>query len=76
MPYLYESRQSVRVLVNRLCLYVERIKHLGVENIITLTPMTRRKCLPINSIEGLPVTYQMIKALENVPDSCARRRKL
>jgi ribose-phosphate pyrophosphokinase len=73
MPYLYESRQSVRVSRESLdCAYMlNELKHLGVENIITFDPHDPgiENALPINSIEGLPVTYQMIKALlRNVPD--------
>ncbi|MGI6545334.1 MAG: ribose-phosphate diphosphokinase [Fastidiosipilaceae bacterium] len=67
MPYLYESRQSIRKARESLdCAYMlKELDALGVENIITFDPHDPRieNALPRKSVEGLPVTYQMIKTL-------------
>ena len=67
MPYLYESRQSIRKARESLdCAYMlKELDALGVENIFTFDPHDPRieNALPTKSVEGLPVTYQMIKAL-------------
>ncbi len=73
MPYMYESRQSIRRFRESLdCAYMLReLNNLGVENIIAFDPHDPAivNALPVSSVEGLPVTYQMIKALlKHVPD--------
>lgn len=73
MPYLYESRQSVRRSRESLdCAYMlKELNQLGVENILTFDPHDPaiENALPTRSVESLPVTYQMMKALlHEVPD--------
>lgn len=69
MPYLYESRQSVRKARESLdCAYMlKELNSLGVSNIVTFDPHDPRieNALPTRSVESLPVSYQMIKALLN-----------
>lgn len=73
MPYLYESRQSIRKSRESLdCAYMlNELQSLGVENIFTFDPHDPaiENALPTRSVENLPVTYQMIKTLlGTVPD--------
>lgn len=73
MPYMYESRQSIRKFRESLdCAYMlNELYNLGVENIVTFDPHDPaiENALPTRSVEGLPVSYQMIKALlKQFPD--------
>ncbi len=73
MPFLYESRQHVRVSRESLdCAYMlKELSHLGVDNIITFDPHDPRveNALPTKSLENIPTSYSLIESfLNHVPD--------
>ncbi len=73
MPFLYESRQHVRMTRESLdCAYMlKELSELGVENIITFDPHDPRveNALPSKSLENIPTSYSLIEGfLNNYPD--------
>lgn len=67
MPFMYEGRQDVRTTRESLdCAYMlKELEELKVKNIISFDPHDPRveNALPKKSIDSIPVSYQMIKAL-------------
>ncbi len=67
MPFMYEGRQDVRLTRESLdCAYMlKELEELNVKNIISFDPHDPRveNALPKKSIDNIPVSYQMIKAL-------------
>lgn len=73
MPFLYESRQHVRMTRESLdCAYMlKELSNLGVDNIITFDPHDPRveNALPSKSLENIPTSYSLIESfLNNYPD--------
>ncbi len=73
MPFLYESRQHVRVTRESLdCAYMlKELSALGVDNIITFDPHDPRveNALPSKTLENIPTSYSLIESfLNNYPD--------
>lgn len=67
MPFMYEGRQDVRSTRESLdCAYMlKELEELNVKNIVSFDPHDPRveNALPKKSIDNIPVSYQMIKAL-------------
>ena len=67
MPFLYESRQHRRSARESLdcALALQELTQMGVENIITFDAHDPRvqNAIPLNGIDNLMTTYQIIKAL-------------
>lgn len=67
MPFMYEGRQDVRNTRESLdCAYMlKELEELNVKNIISFDPHDPRveNALPKKSIDNIPLSYQMIKAL-------------
>ena len=67
MPYLYESRQDIRVGRESLdcAMMLQELVEMGVENIITFDAHDPRvqNAIPLHGLETVPPAYQFIKYL-------------
>ena len=67
MPYLYESRQDIRVGRESLdcAMMLQELEEMGVENIITFDAHDPRvqNAIPLRGFETVPPAYQFIKHL-------------
>ena len=67
MPYLYESRQDIRVGRESLdcAMMLQELVEMGVENIITFDAHDPRvqNAIPLHGFETVPPAYQFIKYL-------------
>ena len=67
MPYLYESRQDIRVGRESLdcAMMLQELVEMGVENIITFDAHDPRvqNAIPLHGFETVPPAYQFIKHL-------------
>ncbi len=67
MPFMYEGRQDMRTTRESLdCAYMlKELEELNVKNIVSFDPHDPRveNALPKKSIDNIPVSYQMIKAM-------------